>query len=102
MEVFLQYSPIYPYLRKEDILLDNELLTVLRYAKERSEETLDRYERGLINEKQASIRTFLLGKSLIGWPNDDDRSDLEIVNMLLQYNQLVMDSVDETAGRMAS
>ncbi len=82
--------------------MDQELLTVLRYAADRSRETLDLYERGKITEQQACIRYFLLGKILIGWPNDDDRSDLEIVEMLLNYNRLVMARVDETAGLMAS
>ena len=82
--------------------MDQTLLSVLRYAADRSRETLDLYERGKLTEQQASIRTFLLGKSLIGWPNESDMTDLEIVQMLLTYNKLVMDKVDETAGLMAA
>ena len=81
---------------------DPRLLSVLRYAKDRSEETLDLYERGKITEKQAVIRNFLLGKSLIGWENDDDRPDYQIAAMLIENNKIVMDEVDETAGLMAS
>lgn len=81
---------------------DTRLLSVLRYAKDRSEETLDLYERGRITEKQAGIRTFLLGKSLIGWPNEDDRPEYEIVRDLIEYNRAVMEMVDESAGKMAS
>ena len=82
--------------------MDKQLLSVLRYAADRSQETLDMYERGKITEQQACIRNFLLGKSLIGWPNEDERSDIEIMQMLMNYNKLVMDKVDETAGLMAS
>ena len=82
--------------------MDENVRMVLAYAAERSRETLDLYERGKIDERQACIRNFLLGKALIGWENDDDRSDLEIVNMLLMNNRMVMAAADETAGRMAS
>ena len=82
--------------------MDQTVLSVLRYAADRSKETLDLYERGKITEQQACIRYFLLGKILIGWESDDERSDLEILETLLNYNRLVMASVDETAGLMAS
>ena len=82
--------------------MDYDLLSVLRYATDRSEETLDLYERGKLTEKQASIRTFLLGKSLIGWPNETEMSDLEIMGMLINNNRIVMESVDESAGLMAA
>lgn len=82
--------------------MDRQLLQVLRYADDRSRETLEMYQQGKLTEKQACIRSFLLGKSLIGWPNEDDRPDYEIMQELIAANKAVMESVDESARVMAS
>ena len=57
---------------------------------------------GKLTENGALIRVFFLGKSLIGWQNDSEKSDEEQVQTLLKVNKQFMSIMDEVSRKRAS
>ena len=57
---------------------------------------------GKLTENGALIRLFFLGKSLIGWRNDSEKSDEEQVQTLLKVNKQFTSIMDEVSKRRAS
>ena len=57
---------------------------------------------GKLTENGALIRVFFLGKSLIGWQNDSEKSDEEQVQMLLKVNKQFTSIMDEVSRKRAS
>ena len=57
---------------------------------------------GKLTENGALIRVFFLGKSLIGWQNDSEKSDEEQVQTLLKVNKQFTSIMDEVSRKRAS
>lgn len=57
---------------------------------------------GKLTESGALIKVFFLGKSLIGWQNDSDKSDEEQVQILLEVNKRFMAVMDEVSRKRSS
>ena len=80
--------------------MDRRVTSTLDYAKEEIEEITKLCDEGKLSEKVAFVRLFCLGKVLVGW--DDEESELQQINYLIEADRMVTRLLDEAARIRAS
>ena len=95
-------SGAFSCMMKKGGTMDSNIIEALTYAEDMARNIQEDYEHGKATEKEAVIRMFHLGKCLLGWDQDDERSDVEIIQSLLAMNRIVTEAIDESSKKMAS
>ena len=80
--------------------MDYKLKYTLEYAQQELKEIQELSDTGKLTDKGAFVRMFQLGKVLTGW--DDEVSEAEQVNNLIEANRMVMELVDNVSKVNAS
>ena len=81
--------------------MDYRLKYTIDYAQQELSEIKEEVNKGNLDDKGVFIRLFVLGKLLSGW-DDNEGTEQEQINKLIETNKMVMDFIDGIPQQNAS